>query len=356
MIYKFLIKYLFNLKIFNYFLCFFKFNLCKCLLIIFLVSNYSTKALSVDTTTKKQQDFYQKYIAWPDTLNKRRYKAVSIGSGVLLGGTLYFLNDIWYSQYPRGKFKTFNDLGEWQQVDKVGHVYSSMLASKLFTTFFRWTGTNERKSVLLGAGGGFAYQSIIEILDGHSQKWGFSWGDMGANTAGCLLYGGQQLLWHEQRVVMKYSWHIQDYETVELLRRANNLYGASVPERIFKDYNAQTYWLSANINSFMPKTKLPKWINLAVGYGAQNMYGGYENIERDDFGNIVYLPNGTPSFDRRDIPRYRQFYFSPDIDWSRIPWKSKFLKDFFKLVNLKLPFPSLEYNTLGQWKVNPLHF
>jgi hypothetical protein len=297
--------------------------------------------------TINTSEFYKRVIAIPPTINKKRYKAVAIGSGILWTGTLGFLNTAWYSNYSKSKFHLYDDRGEWQHVDKVGHVYSAYLGTKLFYTFFRWTGLQEKKSVVWGAVGGFAYQGIIEILDGYSAKWGFSWSDIGANALGCGLYSGQQLLWHDQRIKIKYSWHIKDYKEVELLRRANNLYGQSVPERIFKDYNAQTYWLSANIKSFVPKSRWPKWLNIAVGYGANNMYGGYENTWTDE-DNIAH--------NRTDITRYRQFFVSPDIDFSKLPWKSKFAKDFFKIVNLKMPFPSVEYNTLGQWKVNAIHF
>src|SRR3712207_8632374 len=38
----------------------------------------------------------------------------------------------------------------------------------------------------------------------------------------------------------------------DLNMRANDLYGSSFAERMIKDYNGQTYWLSANLKSFMP--------------------------------------------------------------------------------------------------------
>jgi hypothetical protein len=299
---------------------------------------------------------YDRFIKASDTLNPKRYKSIAVGSGVLWGGSLLFLNQIWYAQYDRDKFHFYNDAAEWQQVDKVGHAYSSYLGAKLFTTFFRWSGKNEKQSVALGAGGSLAYLSVIEILDGFSKKWGYSLPDMTANASGIGLYAAQQLLWHDQRIILKYSTHIKDYYEVELLKRANNLYGFSAPERIFKDYNAQTYWLSCNVRSFAKHSKWPAWLSLAVGYGAEGMYGGYENVIRDDAGNIKLTSAGIAEFDRRDITRYRQFYFAPDIDFSKIPWRSKFLRDFTKMVNLKFPFPSLEYNTLGQFKLNPYHF
>jgi hypothetical protein len=336
----------------NYLVCL----ILKKKIIIFIVALFAIKCQAQVADNNVKVSIYDRYIKASDTLNRNRYRAVSAGAITLWGGSLFFLNGIWYNNYPKSSFHTFNDFAEWQQMDKVGHVYSAYLGSKLFTTFFKWTGANKHKAILLGAGGGLAYQSVIEILDGYSAKWGFSWGDMGANTLGCGLYAGQELLWNEQRIHIKYSTHIQDYNTVALLKRANALYGSSDAERVFKDYNAQTYWLSCNIKSFAKKSAWPAWLNIAVGYGAGNMYGGIENIARDDNGNIIYNPNGSLQFDRRDLTRYRQFYISPDIDFSRIKWRSKFMRDFTKMINLKMPFPSFEYNTLGEWKVNAFHF
>ncbi len=315
---------------------------------LFVLSSYHTSLCAQNITQPKQHNFYNKYIAVPDSLNKKRFKSVSAGTAILWGGSLYFLNEIWYKQYPKSAFHLYNDIGEWEHVDKVGHTYSAYLGSKLFTTFFRWTGLNEKKSVLLGAGGGFAYQGIIEILDGYSDKWGFSLGDIAANSIGCGMYAAQQLAWHDQRIIFKYSTHRMQYKDPMLLTRVNDLYGKSTPERVFKDYNAQTYWLSANLKSFLPHSNLPPWLSIAVGYGAQNMYGGYTNVWKD--------PNTLQTIDRSDITRYRQFYLAPDIDFSKIPWKSKFMRDFTKMINLKAPLPSIEFNTLGKVKINPVHF
>ena len=43
---------------------------------------------------------------------------------------------------------------------------------------------------------------------------------------------------------------------------------------MLKDYNAQTYWFSANLKSFFPEIKFTAWLNVAVGYGAEGMFGG----------------------------------------------------------------------------------
>jgi hypothetical protein len=53
--------------------------------------------------------------------------------------------------------------------------------------------------------------------------------------------------------------------------RQTNVLGSSLAEQMLKDYNGQTYWLSVNLHSFY---KNPKWLNLAIGYGANGMLTG----------------------------------------------------------------------------------
>jgi hypothetical protein len=55
--------------------------------------------------------------------------------------------------------------------------------------------------------------------------------------------------------------------------------------------------------------------------------------------------------------RYRQFYLSVDVDLTRIPTRSKALKALFTIFSfIKIPFPAIEYNTLGQFKFHPFYF
>ncbi|MBK8951514.1 MAG: hypothetical protein IPM85_03415 [Chitinophagaceae bacterium] len=122
----------------------------------------------------------------------------------------------------------------------------------------------------------------------------------------------------------------------------------SSPERFIKDYNGQTYWASASIKSFLPKSKLPEWLCLSVGYGAEGMFGGEENIAKDENGNIT--------FDRRDIKRYRQWYLAPDVDLTKIKTSKKGLKFLLTVLSaFKFPAPSLEFSN-GKFRINALHF
>jgi hypothetical protein len=189
--------------------------------------------------------------------------------------------------------------------------------------------------------------TVIELLDAHSAGWGWSWGDMAANVIGTGLFTWQELAWKKQRIQYKFSVHANQYSEPELKQRADELFGRNWSEKVLEDYNAQTYWLSLNIKSFFPKTKLPAWLNLAVGYGAGNLYGAYINMDTEE-----------PSrFDRRDLPRKSQIYLAPDIDFTKIPVKSKFLKTTFFFLNaFKCPAPSLMADSKGKLKGYVVYF
>ena len=277
--------------------------------------------------------------------NTQRTWLVGTASAICYGGSFLFLNEAWYKEYPRSSFHTFNDAGEWQQMDKIGHAWTAYHTSRLNTGLWKWAGVDENKSVLIGSSTSLLYLLGIEYLDGRSAQWGWSWPDAGADISGVALFASQQLLWKEQRIGIKFSSYHKNYGPSSLKQRADVLFGQPLPERLLKDYNAQTYWLTFNVKSLLKTGKLPGWLNIAFGYGAEGMFGGYENIGRDKEGNVI--------FDRRDIKRYRQWYLSPDIDLTKIKTKSPFLRTAFFLLNaIKIPAPTLELSNgklKGHW-------
>ena len=181
--------------------------------------------------------------------NRQRIKTVAAANLIGYGAVMAGLYSTWYSKYPQTKFHFFNDNREWQQVDKVGHLYSAYIESYGSMEMWRWTGISRNKRILLGGLSGAAYQTVIETLDGFSAGWGWSWGDFAANVAGSGLLMSQEFAWDEQRISMKFSFHKKNYGAPDLNKRANELYGKSVQERFIKDYNGQTYWLSTNLKA-----------------------------------------------------------------------------------------------------------
>ena len=298
----------------------------------------------------------------PDTLNKARFWALNGSIAAGYTGTMALLNVAWYKGYERSSFHFFNDMGEWEDMDKAGHFFSTYFESKWTSSLYRWTGVKERKAAYMGAIGGFVFQGGIEVLDGFSEKWGASAWDIVFNTAGAMTFLGQELLWEEQRISVKFSAHKPKYSTTPIQannsmatttirERADALYGTSLAEIALKDYNGLTIWVSGNISAFIRKEdhKFPKWLNLAVGYSAENVYGG--------FGNGWSVGEDNYRLSDELYPRYRQFLLAPDVDFTRIPTKSKGLKILFGILNIiKIPAPALEVNSLGKLKFHPVYF
>ena len=294
-----------------------------------------------------------KPVSFPDhstayPFNKKRVKLITAANVVGYGGAMVGLYATWYKNYPQGKFHVFNDLHEWKQLDKMGHAYSAYATGKASMELWRWTGMDRKKRIWIGGISGAVYQTVIEVLDGFSSEWGWSWGDIGANFIGSGLLIAQELSWNEQRIQFKWSFHRKRYKDGSLNNRSDNVFGKTTPERFLKDYNGQTYWLSTNLRSFFPHSKLPAWLQVSLGTGAEGLFGANENIGKDKDGNI--------EFSRPDIKRYRQWYFAPDIDLTRIKTNKKGIKFALMILNiLKFPTPSLEYSN-GNVKFNWFHF
>lgn len=270
-----------------------------------------------------------------DTLNKKRRTSVIVTESILAGGTLLALNELWYKDFPQSNFHFINDNKDWKQMDKMGHIMTSYYLGKVGMNVLDWAGVSKKKQLIYGATYGFAFLTAVEVLDGFSKQWGASLGDILANAAGTGLLVGQELLWNEQRIIMKYSFNQTRFAEL----RPNTL-GENYLQQALKDYNGQTYWLSANIWSFAKESNFPKWLNVAFGYGAEGM-----------------LYSRTRSTNSLLQDPFRQFYVSLDVDLTKIKTKSKILKSLFSVVNfIKIPSPTLEINTKGKIKFHYLYF
>lgn len=257
------------------------------------------------------------------SIKSNRLKTVIYTSTGTYALGLIGLNTLWYKNSSQTNFHFFNDNRQWLQVDKVGHSYSAYQLSRFSHEAFRWAGLPDKKAAFWGGMLGIIYQTPIEILDGFSEEYGASWGDLLANTLGSTLFWGQEAAWKEQRITFKYSFVRSPYATT----RPKTL-GSNFLEESIKDYNAQTYWLSGNIASFIPEANFPKWLNLAFGYGGEEMI--YANPYQNSTIGL------TP---------YRQYYLALDLDLTRIKTKSKALKTVFFILNsIKVPLPTIEFD------------
>lgn len=263
-----------------------------------------------------------------ESVNKQKAHLINYSVAVLYPLSMSWLYTQWYTNYPQSSFHFFNDNSEWLQMDKFGHMWDAYSISKPLFQLYNWVGYTNKQATLRSCGISFLFQTTVEVFDGFSSQWGFSFGDVLSNTSGILLFGVQQLSWQEQKIKLKYSFHQTMYS-----KYRPNLLGSNLPENILKDYNGLTYWISASPSSFIKANhSFPKWLGLAIGFGADGLVGGERNPTEVDGKNI-------PAFERR-----RQFYLALDIDLAKIKTKSEFINSVFHLINIiHIPTPTIEF-------------
>lgn len=308
-----------------------------------------------------QRDSLWQWLKPADDFAPRRFWPVAGLGAATYGAVSYGLYQTWYKDYDLIGFRPFDDSREWLQMDKMGHFLTTYSEARLLWGGARWTGLSARQSRWTAGLTSMLLQTTVEVMDGFSAKWGFSWSDMAANTLGMGLMVGQDALWHEQRILLKLSVNLAPYATdpilstdgmatTDLAARGRQLFGVSAAERALKDYNTMTIWASVNLKSFWPQKDWPSWLNASVGYGAANLYGGFTNEWTDEAGHTFVLPDDQ-------VPRYRQYYLAPDIDLSRIPTRKPWLRVALNVLNfIKVPSPALELNGQGRLKFHWLYF
>jgi hypothetical protein len=195
------------------------------------------------------------------------WKLTAIGgataAGFIVGHGL--LNDLWW----KGERVPFHT--NWQQdweyaigADKVGHAVFPYAVSRAYAGMFRWAGLDSGTAIWTGAGVAYAYQTYIEIRDGFSRGYGFSWGDVAANTIGAALPVLQHYVPDLRPLTLQIS-----FDPSQAYR--DGAYGA-----IIDDYTSTTHWLAVNIHDLMPtsmQTWYPEWIGLAIGHSVEGLDG-----------------------------------------------------------------------------------
>ena len=278
---------------------------------------------------------------YPGRVNNSRLTTVIVSESVIATAGLIGLHYLWYKKFPRSRFHLFNDNAEWMYMDKLGHATTAYNMSAIQYDMMRWSGVNNTKATWIAGLTSLGLQTIVEIFDGYSQKWGFSKGDMLANILGSTLFMSQQFAWGEQRVRMKFSFHKTIYSKYSPAELGSNKW-----QSWLKDYNGQTYWLSINPSSFLKSnTDVPSWLNASFGYGADGMIGARSNPAK--IGDRI-----IPEFKRAN-----RYLFSLDADFKRLDKDQLKPNVLLSLPNIiKFPSPAIEFKKGADAKLHWLYF
>ncbi|MFZ9981522.1 MAG: DUF2279 domain-containing protein [Cyclobacteriaceae bacterium] len=256
-----------------------------------------------------------------DSLKDKRIRLLVASAGVYAGG-MTGLSLAWYKN-EKQPFRWFNDLPEWKQMDKAGHFYTAYHLADIAGKKLKKTGMNPKAAAWAATITSILALSAIEIPDGYSPDYGASGTDIIANMLGSLSWMAQQNRNEGALLVPKFSFHRSG-----MAGSRPEILGKNFAEQVLKDYNGQTYWLSADMDQI---SNWPKWINIAVGYGASGMKYG-----RDE-QNIA---------DR--LQPYRRWFLGLDIDLTNVPTRHKFLKKLFAITGyIRIPAPAIEFSSRG---------
>jgi hypothetical protein len=269
-------------------------------------------------------------------------KTLAILLVIHYGISLLWLSTVWYNSYT--SFHFFDDLFEWEYLDKIGHFFASFQLSLFFyKTFGDSSNLNSslRKKWICFAG--FALLLPIEILDGFSLNYGFSPADFAFNLLGsifCYAYLSYKIV---SSFNLKFSFHTTAFNLIR-----PEMLGSSFAQQVFKDYNGQTYWVSIDINSIFNTKIIPSWLLITVGYGAEGLLGGHDNVWQNSGGKTV---------DYSNVPRTKRFFISLDVNANSLRKKNKLFNYLFApFVLLKFPSPALEINTERGVIFHPIYF
>lgn len=255
---------------------------------------------------------------------------------------LLWLSSIWYNSYTT--FHFFDDLFEWEYLDKAGHFFASFYIG-LFACEALGNSKNLNPSLRKKwtCFAGFYLLLPIEILDGFSLNYGASIVDLAANLLGsifCIGYISNKLV---STAIPKFSFHTTAFAIMR-----PELLGSNFVQQVVKDYNGQTYWLSIDINSIFNRKILPSWLLLTIGYGADGLLGGHDNVWQNTEGK---------TFDYSNVERAKRFFISVDLNASVLRGKSKVFSYLFApFILLKFPGPAIEINVERGIVFHPIYF
>lgn len=235
---------------------------------------------------------------------------------------------VWYTE-KTSSFHAMDFSYDWrkyQQMDKFGHFMDAYFTSDLSGKIYRWSGVSGDNSVWFGALTGWLWMLEIEISDAFMADWGFSWGDMLANTAGSAFYVLQQFNYDALGGIHpKFSWHKS--EAWKEMRYTKD------PKALIEDYEGMTFWVTVNPHHYFPsswKKEYPEWLaplGIAFGVSAKD---------------ISWAP----------FSGYKEYFLGLDIDLRKLPiWGDSGLMNFIvSEVNfLRMPMPTIRFSPQGTW-------
>ena len=144
--------------------------------------------------------------------------------------------------------------------DKFGHMYTAYISTRLLSYGLRQAGNSPDQALYYAAWTTGLTTLGIELLDGFTDEFGFSYEDMVFNLAGIASANFfENNPWWDQR--FDFRFHYRQSADSRRLNKGD----------VMSDYSGQSYLLIAKLNgfSYFKKSTLLRYLELGVGYGAR---------------------------------------------------------------------------------------
>ena len=261
-----------------------------------------------------------------DRCDSPTYRAVSrtAAAGTFVGAQAilwrYFQNAWWSGEESKGFF--FN--ADWDDVfrdqDKFGHFLGGYQLTRIGAAVLDNACISPARAITLSAIYATLFQLQIEIWDARFEKYGFSYPDLLANTAG-MAYAVAQ---HKYPTLKRIKPTISYSRSAAMQARdAGRLPDSEIRQSL--DYSGQTYWFSAEVDPFLPEAARPYWpdvLRFSVGHSITDWID----------------PVTGHSFRAR-----RKILLSLDFDASKLPGEHPIWRTVKNTISyIRLPAPALQ--------------
>lgn len=188
--------------------------------------------------------------------------------GGAAAGVMWYGNAHWWQDSMSSDFRTVDEGWFGQDTytggaDKLGHLYSTYVGTRLLTSAFEWAGNDRDDAAWLAAATAWGVMLAVEVGDGFSSHYRFSREDLVMNTLG----SGLSLL-------------LEKYPALDEVVDFRFMYWPSSDARRLNqvdpvdDHSGQTYLLALKASGIPALRSIEplRYLELAVGYGSR----GYE--------------------------------------------------------------------------------
>lgn len=194
----------------------------------------------------------------------RQFRTRALIAAGVLGVAAYGATQ-WWQHGVTSNFSTVNE-GWFSQstyaggADKMGHMYSTYVGTRLLARGFEWSGNSPERSLYMAALTSFGTLAAVEVMDGFSKRFRFSKEDLIMNAVGTGM-----------AVLLERNPELDDVLDFRLMYRPSGDARRLKQVDPIGDHSGQTYLFVAKASGIPALRKLEplRYFELAAGFGAR---------------------------------------------------------------------------------------